>query len=217
MTILNRTISTLHTISSLLTKFVQEGDLCFTDKLQLALLCDELRDTNTIIECAEKEAKTDIKQLADDANVLKDEAEHIVKTIADNRPLLISVDYKAECDAYLKPFESAHNEAMQKATVLWQEYTSMSNRLDMVNMQSEEYKALDTACNAKKAEYDNAHAEVETLYAKYDTERRRIAKLYYFDITIAELLITKIFQIAEAIIIDITRISQANAHADANR
>jgi hypothetical protein len=217
MTILNRTISTLHTISSLLTKFVQEGDLCFTDKLQLALLCDELRDTNTIIECAEKEAKADIKQLAHNANILKDEAEYIAKTIVDNRRTFSNIDCKAECDAYLKPFESAHNGAMQKATFLWQEYSAMSNRLDMMDMQSEEYKALDTACNAKKAEYDNAHAEVETLYAKYDTERRCIAKLYYFDITIAELLITKICQIAEAIIKDITRISQANDHADANR
>ena len=101
MTTLNRTFSTLHTVSSLLTKFVQEGDLCFTDKLQLALLCDELRDTNTIIECAEKEAKSDIKQLADDANVLKDETEHIAHTISDNRPLLTNVDCKAECDSLL--------------------------------------------------------------------------------------------------------------------
>ena len=214
MTTLNRTISTLHTISSRLTKFVQEGDLCFTDKLQLALLCDELRDTNTIIECAEKEAKTDIKLLADDANVLKDEAEHIVKTIADNRPLLINIDCKAECDAYLYPFESAYTEAMQKATALWQEYTAMSNRLDMMDMKSEEYQVLDDTCNAKKEEYDKAHAEVEKFYAKYDGERRRIAKLYYFDITIAELLIMKICQIAEAIIKDITRISQANDHAN---
>ena len=217
MTTLNRIISTLHTVSSLLTKFVQEGDLCFTDKLQLALLCDELRDTNTIIDCAEKEAQADIKQLAKDANTLQNEAEHIAKTIADNRSLLTNVDYKAECDAYLKTFESAHNEAMQKATVLWQDYSSMSNRLDMMDMQDEEYVAIDMACNAKKEEYDKAHAEVETLYAKYDAERRRIAKLYYFDITIAELLIMKICQISEAIIKDITRISQANAHADANR
>ena len=217
MTTLNRTISTLHTISSLLTKFVQEGDLCFTDKLQLALLYDELRDTNNIIECAEQEAKADIKQLAKDANTLQNEAEHIAKTIADNRSLLTNVDYKAECDAYLKTFESAHNEAMQKATVLWQDYSSMSNRLDMMDMQDEEYVTIDTACNAKKEEYDKAHAEMEKLYAKYDAERRRIAKLYYFDITIAELLITKICQIAEAIITDITRISQANDNADANR
>ena len=217
MTTLTRTISTLHTVSSLLTKFVQEGDLCFTDKLQLALLCDELRDTNTIIECAEKEANTDIKQLAGDVNVLKDEAEYIANTIADNKKFFTNIDCKAECDAYLNPFESAHTEAMQKATALWQEYSSMSNRLDMMDMQSEEYKTLDTACNAKKEEYDKAHAEVETLYAKYDAERRRIAKLYYFDITIAELLITKICQIAEAIIKDTTRISQANDHAYANR
>ena len=209
MATLNRTISTLHTISSLLTKFAQEGDLCFTDKLQLAQLCDELRDTNAVIECAEQEAKTDILQLQQDAKAIKDEATSIANTIASNRQVLAGIDCKAECDAHLHPFESAYNDAMQRATALWQEYTAMSNRLDMTDMQSEEYKTLDADCDAKKAEYDKAHAGVESLHAKYDAERRRIAKLYYFDITVTELLITKIRQIAEAIIKDITRITQA--------
>ena len=209
MATLNRTISTLHTISSLLIKFAQEGDLCFADKLQLATLCDELRDTNAVIECAEQEAKVDIKQLSKEANDIKAEAESISRTIASNRQVLAGIDCKAACDVYLHPFESAYNEAVQKATALWQEYTAMSNRLDMTDMQSEEYKTLDADCDAKKAVYDKAHAEVEKLHAKYDAERRCIAKLYYFDITVTELLITKIRQIAEAIIKDITRITQA--------
>ena len=209
MATLNQTISNLHTISSLLNKFAQEGDLCFADKLQLALLCDELRDTNNIIEYAEQEAKVDIKQLSKEANDIKEEAESIAQTIATNKQLFAIIDCKAECDAHLHPFEAAYNEAMQKATALWLEYTAMSNRLDMTDMQSEEYKTLDAYCDAKKAEYDKAHAEVETLHDKYDAECRRIAKLYYFDITIVELLISKIRQIAEAIIKDITRITQA--------
>ncbi len=209
MTTLNETISTLHAVSSLLTKFAQEGDLCFSDKVQLAALCDKLRDTNTIIECAEQEAKTDIRQLENDAKVMKEEAENIAHTIAENKQRLTGIDGKAECAAHLQPFESAYHDAMQKATALWKEYTAMGNRLDMTDMQSEEYKLLDADCDAKKAEYDKAHAEVETSHAKYDAERKRIAKLYCFDITVAELLITKIRQIAEAIIKDTTRISQA--------
>ena len=209
MATLNITISTLHTVSSLLTKFAQEGDLCFADKLQLATLCDELRDTNAIIEYAEQEAKGDIKQLQIDARTLKAEVESIANTIAANKQLFVNIDCKAECDAYLHPFESAYNEAMQKATALWQEYTAISNRLDMTDMQSEDFNPLDADCDAKKAEYDKAHAEVETLHAKYDAERRCIAKLYYFDIAVTELLISKIRQIAEAIIKDITRITQA--------
>ena len=209
MAILNRTISTLHTVSSLLTKFAQEGDLCFADKLQLAQLCDELRDTNAVIECAEQEAKTNIRQLQEDANAMEAESESISRTISANKQQFAIIDCKAECDAHLHPFEAAYNEAMQKATALWLEYTAMSNRLDMTDMQSEKYKTLDAYCDAKKAEYDKAHAEVETLHDKYDAECRRIAKLYYFDITIVELLISKIRQIAEAIIKDITRITQA--------
>ena len=210
MATLTRTISTLHTVSSLLTKFAQEGDLCFADKLQLATLGDELRDTNAIIECAEQEAKTNIHQLQEDAKAMKAEAESIAQTIAVYKQLFTGIDCKAACDAYLHPFESAYNEAVQKATALWQEYTAMSNRLDMTDMQDEEYKTLDADCDAKKADYDKAHTEVESLYAKYDAERRRIAKLYYFDITVTELLITKIRQIAEAIIKDITRITQTD-------
>ena len=209
MATLNQTISTLHNISSLLSKFAQEGDLCFADKLQLVTLCDELRDTNTIIECAEVEAKTDIKQLENETKTMKDEAESISRTIAGNKELFANIDCKAECNAHLLPFESAYYDAMQRATALWQEYTAISNRLDLTDMKSEEYKTLDADCDAKKEEYGKAHAEVESLHAKYDAERRRIAKLYYFDITIAELLITKVRQIAEAIIKDITRIIQA--------
>ena len=209
MATLNRTISTLHTVSSLLNKFAQKGDLCFAEKLQLATLCDELRDTNTIIEYAEQEAKTDIRQLQEDAKAMKEEAESISRTIAANKQLFTGIVCKAACDAYLKPFESAYNEVMQRATALWQEYTAMSNRLDMMDMQDEKYKVLGVDCDAKKAEYDKAHAEVESFHAKYDAERRCIAKLYYFDITVTELLITKIRQIAEAIIKDITRITQA--------
>ena len=208
MATLNRTISALHIVSSLLTKFAQEGDLSFSDKLQLATLCNELRDTNTIIENAEQEAKTDIRQLQLDAKAMKEETESIANTIAANKQQFAIIDCKAECDAYLHPFESVYNEAMKKATALWQEYIAMSNRLDMTDMQDGEYKTLDADCDVKKAEYDKAHAEVETLHAKYDAERRRIAKLYYFDITVTELLITKIRQIAEAIIRDITRITQ---------
>ena len=209
MATLNRTISALHIVSSLLTKFAQEGDLSFSDKLQLAQLCDELRDTNTIIVYAEQEAKTNIHQLQEDAKAMKEETESIANTIAANKQQFAIIDCKSECDSYLHPFESAYKEAMQRATTLWQEYTAMSNRLDMTDMQSEEYKTLDVDCDAKKAEYDKTHAEVESLHAKYDAERRRIAKLYYFDITVTELLVTKIRQIAEAIIRDITRITQA--------
>ena len=172
MATLNRTVSTLHTVSSLLTKFAQEGDLCFADKLQLATLCDELRDTNAVIECAEQEAETNIRQLQEDAKAMKEETESIAQTIATNKQLFASIDCKAACDAHLHPFESAYNDTMQRATALWQEYTAMSNRLDMTDMQSEEYKTLDADCDAKKAEYDKAHAEVESLHAKYDAERK---------------------------------------------
>ena len=99
MATLNETISTLHTVSSLLTMFAQEGDLCFADKLQLATLCDELRDTNTIIEYAEQEAKTNIRQLEDDAKAMEVETESISRTIVDNKQLFTDIDCKAACDA----------------------------------------------------------------------------------------------------------------------
>lgn len=146
MTTLSETLSTLHEVSSLLTKFAQEGDLCFPDKVLLAALCDELRDTNTIIECAEQEAKTDIRQLENDAKAMKEEAENIAHTIAENKQRLARIDGKAECAIHLNPFESAYHDAMQKATALWKEYTAMGNRLDMTDMQSEEYKRCRLQC-----------------------------------------------------------------------
>lgn len=80
---------------------------------------------------------------------------------------LQSVDFEYLFEANLKPFEAKYKEAKDVATGLWREYSAMSNRLDFLPLDSEDYKSLDILCDAKKAEYNTAHAQTDRLYREW--------------------------------------------------
>ena len=62
---------------------------------------------------------------------------------------LQSVDFERLFEANLRPFESRYGEAKDVSTGLWREYSAMSNRLDFLPLDSEDYKSLDPLCDAK--------------------------------------------------------------------
>ncbi len=61
---------------------------------------------------------------------------------------LQSVDFENLFEANLKPFELRYKEAKDAATGLWREYSAMSDRLDYLPLDSEDYKSLDPVCVA---------------------------------------------------------------------
>lgn len=77
------------------------------------------------------------------------------------------MDFKAVFEEHLRPFERRYEESKETATRLWQNYSAMSNRLDFLALESEEYKSLDAECDAAKAEYDETHAYVNLLYNEW--------------------------------------------------
>lgn len=81
----------------------------------------------------------------------------------------------------------------------------MSNRLDFLRLASEEYKSLDTECDAAKAEYDKAHAHVNLLYKEWQQEHDRYFCVYCFKPMFLDVLVERLKGIAESIIADISR------------
>ena len=47
------------------------------------------------------------------------------------------------------------------STKLWKEHSAISDRIDFLPLDSDEYKTLHTECDAKKAEYEAAHIKAE--------------------------------------------------------
>lgn len=194
----------LSEINTLLTTCKPE-DFSFGRALPLSLFYRDFSDTNSLVCEATGLAKENPGQLSELSSSLISEADRYLSL---DRSALQTVDFKAVFGEHLKPFERRHEEANRTATRLWREYSAMSNRLDFLPLDSEEYKSLDAECDAAKAEYDKAHAHVNLLYDEWQQERGRYFCVYCFKPMFLDVLVERLRGIAESIMADINRMKE---------
>lgn len=108
----------------------------------------------------------------------------------------------------LKPFELRYEEAKAAATELWRKYSALSNRLDFLPLDSEEYMKLSDECDAKKAEYGTAHAQTDHLYNEWQQERDRYFCVYCFKPMFLDVLVERLNGVAGSILPDINRMKE---------
>ena len=181
------------------------GSLSFDDAMTLAAFYRDYSDTNSLIESAEKEAAEDADRLLTDTVSLLSEIE---KFSAVGVAGIQSVDFEQLFEQQVKPFEARYEAAKAISTKLWQEYSAISNRLDFLPLDSDEYKALHTECDAKKAEYDTAHSQTNQFYDMWQSERQRCFCVYTFKPLHLEVLVNRLKGISESIIADIKHIKE---------
>lgn len=194
----------LQEVNTLLTTCKQDS-VTFEQALLLSLFYKDFNETNQIVTEAAAMFHDDATQLMDISFSLFSEAE---KFLSLNITGLQSVDFESLFEANLRPFELRYGEAKDFATGLWREYSAMSNRLDFLSLNSEEYKSLDPLCDAKKAEYDTAHARVNLLYNEIQKERDRTFCVYCFKPMFLSVLVERLKGISESIISDIRRMKE---------
>ena len=181
------------------------GSLSFDDAMTLAAFYRDYSDTNGLIEAAEKEVTENADRLLTDIVSLLSEIE---KFSAVGIAGIQSVDFEQLFEQQVKPFEERYEAAKAVSTKLWQEYSAISNRLDFLLLDSDEYKALHTECDVKKAEYDTAHSQTNQFYDMWQSERQRCFCVYTFKPLHLEILISRLKGISESIIADIKRIKE---------
>ncbi len=84
----------------------------------------------------------------------------------------------------------------------------MSNRLDFLSVDSDEYKTLNIECDAKKSAYDTAHEQTNRLYDDWQSERQRCFCVYTFKPLHLDVLVARLKGISESIISDLKRIKE---------
>ena len=203
MTNLSSIATDLQTINNLLVKYEKNKALEYEECLVLSTFYLHYKDTNAIIAMAEDELNTNAEHLFDIAKQLYEAATSFIVIYNQYSDFFQSFDPKPICDAYLKPFEEQYQEAKGISTQLWKDYSSLSNRLDFMAYEDDEYQATEDKCDKAKAEYDKAHAKTDELFTRFDKERRKTVSLYYFDMMFLEVLVTRIDCIAKSIITDI--------------
>ena len=194
----------LSEINTLLTTCKQE-DFSFGQALTLSLFYRDFSETNSLVGEVSELVKENPGELLQLSSSLISESD---KYLSLDKSVLQVVDFKAIFEEHLKPFEHRYEEAKAAATISWQVYSAMSNRLDFMPLDSEEYTKLSAECDAKKSEYDTAHAQTDHLYKEWQQERDRYFCVYCFRPMFLDVLVERLKGIAESIIADISRMQE---------
>ncbi len=190
----------LQSVNNILSSCVN-GQMTFDEAMVLSSFYRDYGETNSLIEAAEKEAEEDADKLLSDTISLLSEIE---KFSAVGVAGIQQVDF----EQHVKPFEERYEAAKAISTKLWQEYFAMSNRLDFLSLDSDEYKALNDECDAKKAEYDTAHSQTNQLYNDWRAEQQRCFCVYTFKPLHLDVLVARLKGISESIISDLKRMKE---------
>lgn len=207
------TTERLQEAHGLIAKFVETQSLSFEEKKRLIEIYRSIKDTNGIIEYAERAAHEDIEQLYFDAHNLQQSSQGIMDVFKLSSSIIESFDTQEDCEKYLKPFEDARKKAEEEAQLLWEEFKPLNNRLDMWgfshgNDDEEEFKALERERDAAKERYDKQHSEVNRLYIIWRQEVSNISGLMYFELTLLQTIAFRINRIAKAIISNIDNLKK---------
>ena len=197
----------LQEVNTLLATCKQDS-ITFEQALLLSLFYKDFNETNQIVTEAAAMFHDDTTQLMDISFSLFSEAGRFLSLDITG---LQSVNFESLFEANLRPFESRYEEAKDFATGLWREYSAMSNRMDFLPIDSDEYMSLDKDCDRKKQEYDTAHARVNLLYNERQQERDRTFCVYCFKPMFLCVLVERLKGISGSIISDIKRM-KGDAH-----
>lgn len=179
--------------------------MSFDDTLTLSAFYRDCSDTNSIIAAAEKEVAKDADRLLSDTVSLLSEIEKFSAAgVAGIQP----VNFENIFEQHVKPFEERYEAAKATSTKLWQEYSALSNRLDFMPLDTDEYKTLNAECDAKKSAYDTAREQTNRLYDDWQQERDRYFCVYCFKPMFLDVLVERLKGIAESIITDISRMRE---------
>lgn len=180
---------------------------CFEDFLSLYILYKEYNNTNPIIDYAKAVLNSGegIDQLLADAKELKEHVAEGYQLYLDNQQAFDSIDNKSLFKAHIKPFQDAEQAEIDIATPLWKKYQHLSNQLDYLPMDSDEFKTKDEQCDAVKAEYDIHHAKVNELHSAYDNEVKRCSGALIFSLEDLSIVFYYMKGIAQSIIDTITK------------
>lgn len=183
----------------------KQGEPSFEQALPPALFYRDFNETNSLVKEAGLLFREDAEQLLEFSSSLFSEAE---KYFSLGRTPLQAVDFAALFEEHLKPFELRYEEARIAAVMLWRRYSTTSDRLDYLPLDSEEYKSLDVECDAAKAKYDEAHAHADLLYNEWQRERDRYFCVWCFKPMFLDVLVERLKGIAGSIISDIRRMKE---------
>ncbi|WP_301197188.1 hypothetical protein [uncultured Muribaculum sp.] len=188
---------------------ITEGqELSFADALSIVEIYDKMPEPNNLIDEAEEMATYDIDALEKSVIKLKEESERFLNVCL---PKLNDVDFKAIAQDYSRTFYNRYQKAEKELTAYWKAYCQLNNRLDYLDLDSQEYIEAEKLCEEAKAKHDERQKTVQRLYAEYEQANKESAPVFWFRADFPETVIVRYHDIASAILTDIKRIRECGS------
>ena len=187
---------------------IEGQETSFANALSIVNFYDEMPESNNLIDEAEEMAGSDIDALEKSVIKLKEESERFLSVVM---PILKDVDFRAIAQRYTISFYDRFHEAEVELTKYWKAYCILNNRLDYLNLDSEEYQETEKRCEGAKAEHDERQKEVNRLYAEYEQACKESNPVFSFNPDFLEAIVVKYRDIASAILTDIKRIREGGS------
>lgn len=188
---------------------ITEGqELSFADALSIVEIYDKMPEPNNLIDEAEEMATYDIDALEKSVMKLKEESWRFLSV---GMPMLKEVDFKAIAQNYSGSFYNRYQKAEKELTAYWRDYCRLNNRLDYLDLDSQEYIEAEKLCEEAKAQYDERQKAVRRLYTEYEQANIESAPVFRFRADFSETVIVRYRDIANAILADIKRIREGGS------
>lgn len=195
--IIEEIIKRLQRVNHIIASRTNVSDITFADACVIAQFYHDYQNTNTIIDDVEDLVRQDGRTLYECATDLKKEVDKFVSL---DLSAWNALDFINMEQSHLNDYKERWDVAKNKATNLWRKYQTESNRLDMMDFNSEDFKTLDAQCDNIKLAYDEAHRQGEELYGIYRQEQLKCGQVHYFEMQFLELLIRKISKLVDVIL-----------------
>ena len=189
----------LQEVNHILTSKKEAKNVSFDDALAIAQFYYDYQDTNHIIDMIEDLVHQNKEALYASALKLKEEVDCFIGT---DLQMWKTLDYHSIEQSHLKVYKDKWELVKEKATKLWQEYQSQSNRLDMMGYPEEDFAMLDAQCDQTKLAYDEAHKQNEEAYKIYRKEQVKCGHVHFLEMQFFELLIQKLARLVNVILDD---------------
>lgn len=187
---------------------IEGQEMSFENALSIVKLYDEMPEPNNLIDEAEEMAAYDINALEKSVMKLKEESWRFLSV---GMPMLKEVDFKAIAQNYSGTFYNRYQKAEKELTAYWRDYCRLNNRLDYLDLDSQEYIEAEKLCEEAKAQHDERQKVVQRLYSEYEQANKNSAPVFRFRADFLEAVIIRYHDIAIAILIDIKRIRKGGS------
>lgn len=184
---------------------IEGQEMSFENALSIVKFYDEMPEPNNLIDEAEERAASGIDALEKSVMKLKEESERFLSV---GMPMLKEVDFKAIAQNYSHTFYNRYQKAEKELTAYWRDYCRLNNRLDYLDLDSQEYIEAEKLCEEAKAQHDERQKAVRELYTEYEQANIESAPVFRFRADFLETLLVRYRDIANAILADIKRIRE---------